>query len=371
MRCDVVVIGAGVQGSAVALRLAQAGKDVLVLERSVPGAEASSAAGGILSPGVEAVEPGPFYELCRASLARYEALARELERATGVSVGYRGGGTLEVALDDDHAQLLAARAEQLERHALPAEILDGDAVARLEPGVSREARGGLLFPDEASVDPRPLARALYLAAHAAGARFRTGQVQRIVHEGGRAAGVEHDSGRIAADAVVLAAGAWSALVEGSGLPRGAVRPVRGQIALLDTRPRLLSRVVFSDKGYVVPRADGRVLCGSTMEEVGFEKAVTAGGLKGVLELAIEIAPALASAAVLETWSNFRPASPDGWPVLGPSRVAGLFYATGHTRNGILLTPITADAVAAAVLGQPPPVDLAPFSASRLVPRGPA
>jgi glycine oxidase len=370
MQSDVVVIGAGVQGCAVALRLAQAGKSVLVLERSIPGAEASSAAGGILSPGVEAVEPGPFYQLCRASLARYEALARELERDTGVAVGFRGGGTLEVALDDEHAQLLAARAEQLERQALPAEILDGDAVARLEPGVSREARGGLFFPDEASIDPRPLARALYLAAHAAGARFRTGQVQRIAQEGGRAVGVEHESGRIEAGAVVLAAGAWSALVEGSGLTRGAVRPVRGQIALLDTRPRLLSRVVFSDKGYVVPRADGKVLCGSTMEEVGYEKAVTAGGLRSVLELAIEIAPALASAPIIETWSNFRPASPDGWPVLGPGRVPGLFYATGHTRNGILLTPITADAVAAAVLGRPTPVDLAPFSASRLSPRAP-
>ena len=365
MRHDVVVIGAGVQGCAVALRLAQAGKDVLVLERSIPGAEASSAAGGILSPGVEAVEPGPFYDLCRASLARYAALARELERATELPVGFREGGTLEVALDADHAQLLAARAERLERHGMPAEILDDAAARRLEPGLSPRARGALFFPDEASVDPRLLSRALYLAAHAAGARFRTGQVLRVVHEGGRAAAVEHDSGRLEADAIVLAAGAWSALVEGSGLPRGAVRPVRGQIALLDTRPRLLSRVVFSDKGYLVPRADGRVLCGSTMEEVGFEKAVTAGGLRAVLDLAIEIAPQLAGAPLLDTWSSFRPASPDGWPVLGAAAARGLYYATGHTRNGILLTPITADAVAAAVLGAAPPVDLAPFSAGRL------
>jgi glycine oxidase len=370
MRHDVVVIGAGVQGCAVALRLAQAGKDVLVLERSIPGAEASSAAGGILSPGVEAVEPGPFYELCLASLARYEALAGELERTTGVSVGFRGGGTLEVALDDAHARILAARAERLMAQGLPAEVLDDAAARALEPGLTREARGALYFPGEASVDPRPLSRALYLAAHAAGARFQTGQVLRIVEEGGRAAAVEHEAGRIDAGAVVLAAGAWSALVPGSGLPRGAVRPVRGQIALLDTRPRLLSRVVFSDKGYLVPRADGRVLCGSTMEEVGFEKAVTAGGLASVLELAIEIAPALAKAPVVDTWANFRPASPDGWPVLGAATLPGLFYATGHTRNGILLTPITADAVSAAVLGRPPPVDLAPFSAARLTPPSP-
>ncbi|HET9752714.1 MAG TPA: FAD-dependent oxidoreductase, partial [Myxococcales bacterium] len=178
-------------------------------------------------------------------------------------------------------------------------------------------------------------------------------------------GVDHDRGRIEASAVVLAAGSWSNAVEGSGLPEGAVRPVRGQMALLDTRPPLLERVVFSDKGYVVPRADGRVLCGSTMEEVGHERAVTAGGLRSILDLAIEIAPALAGAPVLETWNNFRPASPDGWPVLGASTVSGLYYATGHTRNGILLCPVTADAVAAAILGRAPPVDLSPFSAGRL------
>ncbi|MBI5067077.1 MAG: glycine oxidase ThiO [Deltaproteobacteria bacterium] len=365
MKADVVVIGAGVQGCAVALRLSQAGKQVLVLERSIPGAEASSAAGGILSPGVEAEEPGPFYDLCAASLARYPAFAEELTRLTGVSVGFRGGGTLEVAFDDPTARVLAARAEQLQRHQVPVEVLDGEGALSLEPGLAPAVRGGLWFRGEASVDPRPLARALYLAAHAAGAEFLTGQVLRIRHEGGRAAGVDHDRGRIDAGAVVLAAGSWSGLVEGSGLPPGAVRPVRGQIALLDTRVPLLRRVIFSDKGYVVPRADGRLLCGSTMEEVGYERGVTAAGLRSVLDLALEIAPALARAPVVETWSNFRPASPDGSPVLGPAALPGLHYATGHTRNGILLCPITADSVSAAILGRPPPVDLAPFSVERL------
>jgi glycine oxidase len=365
MRADVVVVGAGVQGSSVALRLAQAGRKVIVLERAIPGAEASSAAGGILSPGVEAVEPGPFYGLCRASLERYPAFAREVEALSGMSVGLRGGGTLEVALDDDHAKILAARAEKILRHGLPVEVLDETALRRLEPAVSREARGALHFADEASLDPRLLGRAVYVAAARAGATFLTGQVLRLVTEGGRAAGVEHATGRIDADTVVLAAGSWSMQVEGHGLPAGAVRPVRGQIALLDTRPPLLSRVVFSGHGYVVPRADGRVLCGSTMEEVGFEKAVTAGGLRHVLDVAIGIAPALERAPVVETWSNFRPASPDGEPILGAGSVPGLLYATGHTRNGILLAPVTADAIAAAALGRPPPVDLAPFSPARL------
>ncbi len=147
------------------------------------------------------------------------------------------------------------------------------------------------------------------------------------------------------------------------------RLVRGQVVSLDTRPPLLSRVIFSGHGYVVPRADGRILCGSTMEEVGFEKAVTAGGLRHVLDVAIGVAPALAQAPVVETWSNFRPASPDGEPILGPGTVPGLLYATGHTRNGILLAPVTADALAAVVQGAPPPVDLAPFSPARLAAYG--
>ncbi len=367
MHADVVVIGAGIQGTAVAFRLVQQGARVVVLERSVPGAEASSAAAGILSPGVEALEPGPFYELCAASLERYRAFAEEVERLSGVWVGYRGGGTLEVALDDEVVAALAGRAAKLDKGGIPVEVLDDGAARRLEPGLSDKTRGALWFPGEASVDPRLLGRALHLAADRAGARFQTGQVRRIAVEGGRAAGVDHESGRIAAGAVVLAAGSWSLQVEGHGLPAGAVRPVRGQIAVLDTRPPLLSRVVFSDKGYVVPRADGRILCGSTMEEVGFEKAVTASGLLHVLGLAVEIAPRLASAPLVESWSNFRPATPDGSPILGPGPVPGLYYAAGHYRNGILLAPITADAVSAVVLGRPPPVDLAPFSPERLGP----
>ncbi len=365
---DVVVIGAGVQGCAAALRLAQAGLKVTVLERSIPGAEASSAAGGILSPGVEAQEPSPFYDLCAASLRRYPGFAAEVERISGMSVGYRVGGTLEVALDDDHARVLAARAPALSRIGAKVEVIDGDEVRRLEPGISPETRGALWFVDEASLDPRLLVKALAVAAARVGATFVTGIVRRVAVENGRAVGVDHETGRISAGAVVLAAGAWSMLVEGNGLPANAVHPVRGQMLLLDTRPPLLSRVCFSDKGYLVPRSDGRVLCGSTMEDAGFEKAVTAGGMARVLEMALELAPPLAKAPFLDCWSNFRPASPDGSPVLGAGAVPGLFYAAGHTRNGVLLTPISADSVSALVLGKAPPVDLAPFSPTRLAPR---
>jgi len=366
MTSDVIIIGAGVQGCAVALRLAQAGRQVVVLERAVPGAEASSAAAGILSPGVEAEESGPFYELCAASLALYRDFAAELERLSGIEVGYRPGGTLQVAFDDLSVQAFVARAARLEARGTSVEALDPGQVRQLEPAINPRVRGGLFLRDEASIDPKLLSRALYLAAHKAGASFLTGQVVRIVHQGNRAVGVDHERGRMEAGAVVLAAGSWSFGVEGNGLPPRAVRPVRGQIALLDTRPPLLQRVVFSQKGYVVPRADGRVLCGSTMEEVGHERAITAGGVRSVLDLAIEIAPALIDAPLIDAWCNFRPASPDGWPILGASTVEDLYYATGHTRNGILLCPISADAVSAAILGRSSPVDLAPFSVRRLV-----
>ena len=281
-------MGAGVQGSSVALRLAQAGRRVVVLERAIPGAEASSAAGGILSPGVEALEPGPFYALCRASLARYPGF---VARGGGVLRACRSGSARSARSRSRSTTTM--RASSPARREAPAARAAGAGARRARrsggssPRLSPEARGALFFADEASLDPRPLARAVYVAASRAGATFVTGEVRRIGPRAAAPPASSTRSGRIDAGAVVLAAGSWSLLVEGHGLPPGAVRPVRGQIAVLDTRPPLLSRVVFSGHGYVVPRADGRVLCGSTMEEVGFEKAVTAGGLRHVLDVAIE------------------------------------------------------------------------------------
>lgn len=364
MTDDIVVIGAGIHGCATAWRLAQAGAQVTVLERSVPGAEASSAAGGILSPGVEADHGGPLLALAQESLRRWPQFAAELEAATGVDLAYRAHGTLRLLFDD--AGVAAAQADLPRLAALGVEAveLDGAELRALEPALAASARGALLFRGEASLDPKPLLRALAGAAAAQGVRFLTGQVRRIAIEDGRATGVDHTSGRIAAGAVLLAAGAWAGLVEGSGLPPGAVRPVRGQMVVLEGAPALLSRVVFAPRGYLVPRPDGRILCGSTMEEAGFEKAVTAEGLLQILGMAVEALPGLATARYLESWSNFRPTTTDGLPILGPGRIPGLFYSTGHHRHGILLAPASADLVAGAMLGSSPALDLAPFSALR-------
>ena len=365
MTSDIVVIGAGIHGCATALRLAQAGARVTVLERSVPGAEASSAAGGILSPGVEAQHGGPLLTLAQDSMRRWPALVEELESATGVDLAYRANGTLRIVFSAAEAAAWRADLPRLVALGVAAEWLDGADLRTLEPALAGTVCGGFHFRGEASLDPKPLLRALAIAAAGAGVRFVTGQVRRIAVEQGRVAGVEHSTGRIAADSVLLAAGAWSCLVEGSGLPAGAVRPVRGQMVVLEARKDLVARVVFSPQGYLVPRPDGRILCGSTMEEAGFEKAVTASGMLSILGMAVGTAPELATAPYLESWSNFRPATADGLPILGPGNVPGLFYSTGHHRHGVLLAPASADLVAASLLGEAPAPDLTPYSAARL------
>jgi glycine oxidase len=365
MSSDIVVIGGGIHGCAAALRLAQAGARVTVLERSVPGAEASSAAGGILSPGVEAQHGGPLLALAQDSMRRWPAFAAELTAATGIDLAYRTNGTLRIVFGESEAAVWRADLPRLVGLGVATEWLDGAALRALEPALAAGASGGFLFRDEACLDPKPLLRALAAAAAGAGVRFLTGP--GAAHRGRERARRRRRSrlGTPGAGAVLLAAGAWAGLVEGSGLPLGAVRPVRGQMVVLEARPELVSRVVFSPKGYLVPRPDGRILCGSTMEEAGFEKVVTASGMLTLLGMAIETAPELAAAPVLESWSNFRPATADGLPILGPGAIPGLFYSTGHHRHGILLAPASADLVAAAVLGATPALDLAPYSAVRL------
>ncbi len=215
------------------------------------------------------------------------------------------------------------------------------------------------------MDPPLLVRALQLAAARAGAEFQSAYVRRVVHEGGRVSAVELEGDTVAAPSVVVAAGSWSSLVDGAGLPARAVRPMRGQMVELETRPPPLQRVVFAPGGYLVPRNDGRVLVGSTMELVGFRKDVTVAGLERLLSLAKRVVPALAEAPVRRFWANFRPYTDDHLPFIGKTPIEGLFLATGHFRNGILLTPITADSIAALVTNNAPPIDLSLFDVTRL------
>ena len=366
---DVAVIGGGIMGSAVALRLAQRGIGVTVIERGIPGAEASSAAAGILGPQMEAEGPGPLLELGLKSRALYPALAAELRELTGIDVGYDRSGVLMVAFDEaGEAALSSRRAWQLAR-GLRVDSLSGEAARAREPALSPAVRAALAFTDDAQVVARDLARAFSQAAAVAGARFLTGRyVRRVVVEGGAAAGVELDGETLPAGVVVVAAGSWSGLVEGAGVPPAVVRPARGQLVAIETRPPLFRHVVAAPGGYLVPRRDGTVLAGSTVEMAGFRKEVTVGGLASILTLAKVVFPALAEAPVTGSWSNFRPFTEDHLPVLGATGVRGLVLATGHFRNGILLAPITAQAIAELIATGHAPVDLAPFAVDRFAMR---
>jgi glycine oxidase len=272
---------------------------------------------------------------------------------------------LRVALCDEEERRLDDLARWQRQAGLRVEPVSKQALMDLEPKVSPKARSGLWFPDDAQVDPPALVKALELSALAKGVSFRTGTVRRILTEGDRVQGLSLDHERISAGSVVLAAGSWSGLVEGTSLPASVIEPVRGQMVLLSACPPIVRRILFSGHGYVVARRDGRVLVGSTMEKVGFQKGVTAFGLSSILSFAMELVPELASLPVTATWSNFRPRTRDGLPLLGRSPIAGLYLATGHFRNGILLAPVTAELIADLVLGKDPSLDLAPYGVSRL------
>ncbi len=346
----VVIVGGGIIGTLTALRLADAGVDVLVIDRGTPGAEASSAAAGILAAQSEATGPGALFDLALESRAMHAALADELRGRTGVDAGFERRGVLEAARTEAEADALTAKTTWQRERALPVEVLDTRGLRQREPSLAAGFVRGVWFPDDASVDPARLMTAVSQAAARAGVHFRSGvTVRRVAVDRKRAHGVETDDGLIEGDAVVISAGAWSGLVEGALGNPASVRPARGQIVELDTCPSPLRGVVYAHGGYLVPRADGRVVVGSTLEFVGYRRGVTADGLSKVLGIATRTVPALGEANVARTWSNFRPFTDDKIPLVGPREIEGLIVATGHHRSGILLAPVTAEIVRDVIL----------------------
>ncbi|MEO6603967.1 MAG: glycine oxidase ThiO [Polyangiaceae bacterium] len=363
---DVLIIGGGIMGTSAAWELASHGARVVVLERSVPGAEASSAAAGILGAQAEAHAPGPMAELCIASRARYAKFAAALSKETRIDVGYRECGVIRVAFERDAAKKLEREVAWQSKARQAVERLTPARLAKLEPELSPRVSGGVRFAADSRVDPKALLRALHVAALGRGVHFQSGAfVRRIKLTGERATGVVLDDGsELEARNVVVAAGSWTSLIDGLGLPAGRVIPARGQIVELELPSPPLSHVVFGPGAYLVPRDDGRILIGSTVEFVGYQREVTAGAVRDLLQHAIALLPALERASLRATWSNFRPYTRDELPLLGPSKIPGLFLSTGHYRNGILLAPISAEIVRATVLGQRAPVGLAAFSPER-------
>jgi glycine oxidase len=345
---DAVVIGAGLIGSTIALRLAQDGLRVALLEKNAPGREASWAGAGMLSPAPDIPAAIPLAPFGRASLSLYPQFIAEVEEISGRSAGYRGNGAIELLFSADAERELSTLIALHHALGLPSEPLPLDEAIKLEPGLTRRARAAAYFPYEACVDNRALMEAVLAATASLGVElFRDTNVRQFVVEHGRCAGVRSENGDLfAAREVIVAAGAFSGFLEGI-IPRLATRPIRGQMVALDSHDKPLRHVIRSERGYIVPRDAAmpqRLVTGSTLENVGFEKCVTAGGIEKILATAQELIPTLASAKVADTWCGLRPDTPDHLPLLGPAGVEGLTIATGHYRNGILLTPITAKLV---------------------------
>jgi glycine oxidase len=362
---DVAIIGAGVIGCALARLLAADGTRTLVIDRNPEGDNASWAAAGMLAPLAEADEASDFLRLLQAGSRLFAPLAVELQAEAGIDIAHRTDGTLFVALSAKDEEELGVRYRWQARAGLTVERLGGGEARVLEPALSTSVRSALRFADDHQVDNRLLACALTRSAEAAGAVIRPGEVRGITRARGAVTGVELASGEVVkAPQVVVAAGCWSGQL--AGLPRPLpVRPVHGQLLALQADPALLTHVVDSPRVYLVPRKDGRVIVGTTTEETGFERGITAAAVARLRTAATEAVPALADAALLESWSGLRPGTPDGLPILGPDPdLEGLFYATGHYRNGILLAPLTARLLFASLRGSPTEVGIEPFTIAR-------
>jgi glycine oxidase len=376
---DVLVVGGGVIGLSCAWRAAQGGARVAVLERGAPGGGATRVAAGMLAPVGELTFGEPeLLELTLAAARRYPEFVAELEAATGLSTGYERLGALHIALDRDEAAQLR-RVHDLQRSLeLEAERLPPRGCRELEPGLTPSFHGGVFAPGEAAVDPRALTEVLVAACAAEGVEVRTGtEVTEGVIEGGRLVGVRTNPGsagpfhryaeqksagpfhrargdEFRADHVVLAGGAWSGAM--TWLPEEArppVRPVKGQVVELRSRDAepVARHILASERIYLVPRPDGRLVVGATVEEMGFDTAVTAGGVHELLREAYRLLPDVAEMELLGAVAGLRPGTPDNLPIAAPGAIDGLVLATGHFRNGILLAPLAAQAVADLLSGK--------------------
>lgn len=378
VRPKTAIIGGGVIGLGIGWRLAQAGCAVEIFERGEAGKGASWAAAGMLAAGVE-TEPGELglHALNRASQLAWPGFAAQLEAAAGQSVELRREGTLMVALNRDDAAQLRYTYDFQRANGIALDWLSGAQTRAREPFLHPNLSAAVFCAEDHQVDNRKLVRALRAAFLAAGGKLHEHEaVVSIETARGKVTGLALGDARVAADVVVLAAGAWSGEIAGlPPLARPPVRPIKGQMLSLRMDPAapLLRHVVWTPRVYLVPRADGRLIVGATSEERGFDANLTAGGVFALLEGAWRALPGIEELPIDEMWVGFRPGSRDDAPLLGPAElpgaeIEGLVYATGHHRNGILLTPVTADAIAAYILTGELASVIRPFTAARFASR---
>lgn len=363
---DVVIAGGGLIGGSIALELAEAGMKVGLYDAREPGREASWASAGMISPAPESPAMIPFMPMSLGSVALYPEFIRRVEELTGKNVGYRKDGALDAILTGDVQEELSTIIALQHGVGLRAEALSAEQARELEPALTEEIEAAILRPEEASLDNRVLTGAVLEAARIKGTKVFAGNgAAAIWKEGGRAKGLILGQGRVEAEWVIIAAGSFSARIEGVE-PYAPVFPAKGQMVALRCESVSLRHVLWLDHTYLVPRNDGRIIAGSTIERTGFDHDVTAGGIHKILSGAMMLVPRLEKARIEETWAGLRPDSPDHLPIIGPTDIEGLLMATGHFRSGILLAPITARLIGEWVTEQKVSLDWERFSPMRFL-----
>jgi glycine oxidase len=363
---DVAIVGGGVIGCAIAYALRRQGAAVTVIERSRVGAESSSAAAGILAPRVHATMDDSMFALAMASHERFPALVDALRDETNLDAEYVHSGVLDVAYDEGTAGALRQKVRQLTAAGQRVSWLDRQDALAVEPGLNPSLIGAFYDEDAYHINPIRFTQALGQAAARAGVRFLLGrEVTGLSRRGSRATHLQTTAGNVIAEHVVLAAGAWTGYCSewaGTDFP---IFPAKGQILTIYAVPSPISAVVFGLDAYLLPRVDGTVVVGATVEEVGYDRSLTVEGLAWLLNIVPSLCPALASATFDRAWTGLRPGSPDELPIMG--LVPGwdnLTVASGHFRNGIMLAPITGDVVAKLILHEQVDPLMGPFGPGR-------
>jgi len=320
----------------------------------------------MLTPSPDTADAAPLVPLAKKSLALYPEFIRDIENASGMQTGWQRNGALELFFGAEGADERDAFVANYKRLGLDVESLDIASARRMEPAIGPEATAAAWFAEECMLDPRVLCQVVLAAGAARGVELRTGiAVDRVLTEQGRCNGVGAKEESYRAANTIVAAGCFAGSLEGAAR-YCPTRPARGQMIALESAEITLNRVVRSAHGYVVPRGSGLFVAGSTIENAGFEKQVTAGGISKILAAATKLVPALSSAAIRETWAGLRPGTPDHMPIIGPADIKGLWIASGHYRNGILLAAVTAKSLAEWIAqGTQSPL-LEPYSPMRFI-----
>lgn len=363
----IVIVGGGVIGCSLAYHLAGAGQQVTLLERAAIAAEASSAAAGMLSPIAESAHPDAFLDLAVAGLRVFQEDAAAIEAVSGLSIEYAPSGVLRTSNEPERAGILQSRVEWAKSAGLPVRWLSRAECLKLEPALGPAVIGGLDSPEEGQVHPRRLTQALAQGAARRGATIREGtEVHSLLLRGSAVSGVRLGTGdAVEGDLVLLAGGAWAAYCA-RGTADVPIEPVKGQYAILRELPQPIRRVIYGEHAYLLPRPDGTIYLGATEEpDAGYEKRVTVAGVRGLLNAAAELVPALDRAELAASGSGLRPGSPDRLPILGfVPGVSGLAVAAGHFRNGVLLSLITGRLLTELIVYGRTSMDLAPFTPER-------